>query len=100
MDTSSVRKVLTKLQAKNLIESMGGKIFTVSFIKRTTGEVRLMNCRMGVSKHVKGGPRAYDPSAHNLIWVYDLQRAGYRSIALEGLQTVTADGCVYEVKDE
>ena len=32
-----------------------GRVFGVRFIKRTTGEVRDMNCRGGVRKHLRGG---------------------------------------------
>jgi len=63
----------------------GGKFFSVRFIKRTTGEPRHMNCRLGVQKHLKGGDKPYDDREHRLVTVYDLQAKGYRSIPLENL---------------
>lgn len=62
-----------------------GKIFTVRFTKRSTGEDRVMNCRLGVKKHLKGGSKAYDDREHRLITVYDLKSEGYRCIPLEGV---------------
>lgn len=54
----------------------GGKIFTVKFLKKD-GSERVMNCRLGVVKHLKGGEKTLTP---NYICVYDMQAQGYRSI--------------------
>lgn len=61
----------------------GGKIMTVKFVKRTTGEVRVMNCRLGVKVHLKGGVQAYDPKTKNLLTVFDMQKGAYRNINLD-----------------
>ena len=45
-----------------------GKIFTVTFIKKDLS-TRIMNCRLGVTKHLKGGTLKYDPTEKNLICV-------------------------------
>ena len=63
----------------------GGKFFSVRFIKRTTGEPRFMNCRLGVKKHLKGGDKPYSDREHKLVTVYDLKAEGYRSIPLESV---------------
>lgn len=70
-------------------------IFTVEFVKRTTGEFRTMNCRKGVTKHLAGGHAAYNPAHHNLLWVYSLDAKGYRSIAIEGIVSLKMDGVTY-----
>lgn len=62
-----------------------GKFFTVKFTKRSTGEVRVMNCRLNVTKHLKGGEKAYDDTVHRLLTVYDIKAQGYRCIPLESL---------------
>lgn len=69
-----------------------GKIFTVKFIKRTTGELRTMNCRTGVKKHLKGGEKKFKDSNKNLLTVYDLQKKGYRSIPVESIQEIVVEG--------
>lgn len=51
-----------------------GRIFTVDFVKRTDNSLRTMSCRRGVSKGVKGVGQAYDPKAHALLTVYDMQK--------------------------
>lgn len=76
-----------------------GHIFTVRFVKRSTGEVRVMNCRKGVRKYLKGGPMAYNPDDKGLLWVFDVQHSAYRSIAIEGILSLTMDGVTYTPKD-
>lgn len=62
------------------ILSSNGKIFSVEFIKKD-GTKRLMNCRLGVTKHLKGGASTLDPN--QFITVYDLQSQGYRAINVD-----------------
>jgi hypothetical protein len=81
-----------------------GKIFTVRFIKRTTGEVRVMTCRREVAKYVKGvePDRAETDKEIGCMTVYDMQVASklaveerskaYRRIPLENVQAVRLDG--------
>ena len=54
-----------------------GKIFTVTFTKKD-GTTRVMNCRLGVTKHLKGGESTLNPNQY--ITVYDMQNKGYRAI--------------------
>ena len=83
---------LNKLRERNASE-----VFTVSFIKRSTGELRVMNCRFGVKKHLQGGELAYNPKEKNLLMVFDMQAKGYRSISLEGVESATINKVSYEV---
>ena len=69
-----------------------GKIFSVKFIKRTTGELRRMTCRIGVKKHLKGGDKAYSAAQKRLLTVFDMDAKSYRSIPLEGIQSVSVGG--------
>lgn len=50
---------------------------TVTFLKKD-GTVRKMNCRMGVTKHLKGGESTLNPDQY--VTVYDMQKAAYRAI--------------------
>lgn len=54
----------------------GGKFFTVGFVKKD-GTKRVMNGRLGVTKHLAGGVKTLTP---NYICVYDTVSKGYRSI--------------------
>ena len=95
-------KRITAAEASKLVEDyQGSQFFTVTFVKRTNGETRVMNCRKNVKKYLKGGDRAYDPKAKRLVFVYDVQikdRArAYRSIALEGIKRISMAGQEYVV---
>lgn len=63
----------------------GGKIVTVTFIKKD-GSIRVMNCRLGVTKYLKGGTSTLDPE--KFITVYDLQSKGYRAIAKDQILAI------------
>jgi hypothetical protein len=84
-------------QAEDMIRSSGGQIFGVTFIKRTDGSERQMTCRLGVHSYLKGGDPAYDARSHGLVTVFDMQKAGYRSISLEGLIGLSINGNKYDV---
>jgi hypothetical protein len=62
-----------------------GKIVSVTFIKKD-GTIRVMNCRLGVTKHLKGGESTLDPTKY--ITVYDLQSKGYRAIAKDQILAI------------
>ena len=71
-----------------LAAGAGGKFFTVKFIKRSNKALRVMNCRLGVKKHLRGGEKSYSDDEKQLVTVYDVQAEGYRAIPLEGLLEV------------
>lgn len=50
---------------------------TVTFVKKN-GELRTMNCRIGVTKHLKGGVSRLDTDQY--VTVYDMKSEGYRAI--------------------
>ena len=77
----------------NLLMKAGenGKFFTAKFLKRSNGAERTMNCRLNVTKHLRGGPAAYNPAEHNLLTVYDVKAQGYRCIPLESLFEVNGN---------
>ena len=73
-----------------------GSLFSVTFVKRTTGETREMLCRTGVKVHLKGGVKKFDDKEKQLLTVYDVQKNGYRSIPLDAIIRVKIHGRVYE----
>ncbi len=74
-----------------------GKIFTVRFYKRTTGEFRVMNCRGRVLKGLTGGELKFDPESKGLITVFDMQAGQYRMINCDTIQEVTVGGVTFSV---
>ncbi len=77
------------LNKQDIINRVGDKFFTVDFVKKN-GEKRTMNCRLGVTKHLRGGNST---TAHydNLLTVYDMKIHGYRTVNIETLQRITVD---------
>jgi len=70
-------------QKLDILQGTNGKVFTVMFIKKN-GDERIMNCRLGVTKHLKGG---VDTKAHidHMVNVFDMQVKQYRTINVEKL---------------
>ena len=79
--------VTTQEIVRKILES-NGHIFTVDFTKRLTGELRTMNARLGVKKHLSGGKLPYDPKENGVITCFDLQKNGYRNISIEGIRRI------------
>ena len=67
---------ISKSNALGKIKSSRGKIFTAITTKRTNGERRVLNCRLGVTKYVTGEGLKFDPEKKNLITVFDMQKLG------------------------
>jgi hypothetical protein len=76
----------------------GGKIFRVTFTKRTTGERRVMVARLNVKKHLKGGQQSYVPKDHDLVTCFDMERMGYRTIPLDSVEELRARNRVHRWK--
>lgn len=87
------RSEVNKLIPKN------GRFFTVTFTKRTTGDLRTMNCRLGVKQHLKGGTKSFKDDDKNLLTVWDNTKHAYRSIPLENLIELRSGGKVYHIVD-
>ena len=72
---NAINVAQSRALAKKLEQSSG--FVTVTFVKKD-GSVRKMNCRMGVSKYLKGGESTLD--ANQYVTVYDMTKAAYRAI--------------------
>lgn len=72
-----------------------GHIFSILFTKKD-GTKRKMVCRLGVTKHLRGGD---DSTAHidKYINVYDLQKEGYRKVNAETLEELHYDGKIVKL---
>lgn len=89
---------MTKEELANVVRmDEGTQIFTVEFIKRTTGELRVMNCRKKVNIGVKGIGHSFIPAEKNLVCVWDMQKEDYRFINLDDVLRVKIHGKEYVV---
>lgn len=87
-----------------LIQATRGTFFTVAFIKRTTGDERVMRATLNYTSELVGGEAKYDARAKNLVVVRDLDatREGVpaiRSINLDAVLWLNANGKRYEVSE-
>ncbi len=92
-DTDPVAMDFTRDNVIELVKT--GLIFGCQFTKRTTGELRSMQARVSVKKHLKGCTAAYSAKDKNLLFVYDMANCGYRSIPIENIQSMTVRGTTY-----
>lgn len=69
------------MTTKEKIQSMGGKFFSVEFIKRD-GKTRVMLCRVGVTKYLKGGKRTV---GNDVQVVFDMHKMQYRSFRYDSV---------------
>ncbi len=73
-------KLYTEALVTPIIKNMvGQKIFKAKFVKKN-GEVREMNCKLGVKKHLKHGINVNNRDRY--LTVYDMKSEGYRNINL------------------
>ena len=79
------------------IEESEGKIFSVVFKKRTTGEWRKLIGRLGVHKNINGTGLKYDPASKQLMTVYDMQNQGWRMINKESITALQTKGESYVI---
>jgi hypothetical protein len=78
------------MNKEKIIELVGNKFFTISFIKKD-GTLRKMNARLGVIKHLKGGKKSYNPDDFNYLTVFDLGKKQYRTVNLNTVKEVKAN---------
>lgn len=84
---------------RQLRDMVGSRIFTVCFIKRTNGERRVMNCSVNYQSLTKGGELAYSPEEKNLLIVRDLKKNAIRSISIDSIEWIHANGTTYSLYD-
>ena len=82
----------------NLLKGNNNLIFSVVFLKKS-GELRTMNCMLGVKKYLKGGKLTYNPKERNNLIVFDMQKKDYRTVNLDTLMTINMKGEDYYVTD-
>jgi hypothetical protein len=90
---------ITRTEAAKLIRDYdSSKIFSVTFVKRTNGEVRTLVGRKGVQKGVKGIGLAFDPLTKGLVGIFDMAKDAFRFINLETIISIRLEGNEYTIK--
>ena len=88
---------ISKLEAAQKIRDTKGRMFTVTFIKKSNGQKRVMNARLGVKAYLRGGVLPYDPNTKGLIPCYDVQKKDYTMINIQGITNLKTGGVEYNV---
>jgi len=84
------------MNTNEIKQLVGNKIFSAVFTKKN-GDLRKILCRLGVKKHLKGGEKKYDTESLNYLTVYSLDSKGYRTINLNTIKQLKANGKVYSL---
>lgn len=93
-----MEKIISEIEAKELIMSTKGSIFGVQFVKKDKS-LRDMTCRLGVKKHLKGGVNTC-AGYTQYVNVFEMTGAGevkYRNVNVKTLLTVKVAGQVFVV---
>ena len=92
-------KTIDKDTARQYIYKTNGKIFSAVFTKKN-GEKRVMVCRQGVAKYVKGVGLKFKPEERDLIGVFDMHKKAYRFINAKTLEQIKIKGIEYNIKQD
>ena len=82
------------MKLDQFILNSNGKFVTITFVKKD-GSERVLNGRLGVTKHLKGGVSTLNPTEY--ITIYDVQNGGYRAVNRSTIKRVKIDGITIEV---
>jgi hypothetical protein len=110
---SESNATLERAELRAFLQGLGNKFFSVTYIKRKTGEVATMTATNAYGKYLQGGKPAYDAEAKGLYVLLSTKATaigkakveagetdkvqGIRSVGLEGVITVKCDGTLYTV---
>ena len=89
--------LIGKTKAAELINDSKGRFFTATFRKKN-GESRVINCRRGVTKGVKGTGKAINTDVLGMITVYAVQEKGYKKLNLQTLTNLRINKCEYRIR--
>tara|TARA_R100000152_G_C6741283_1_gene165058 strand:+ start:52 stop:354 length:303 start_codon:yes stop_codon:yes gene_type:complete len=98
LEKSKVPILIHRTKLESFIRSSNGKIFSCLFLKKD-GTFRAMNCRLGVTKGIKGTGKPIHNSTNSYMTVYDMMKKNYRVINLDTLELLEMGGKLYHVKD-
>jgi hypothetical protein len=89
-----------RLKRSNIRRWLGatrGRVFSVTFIRRSDGLERTILGRVGVFKGTKGRPMPYRPGQCKLMVVYDMNARQHKTIPVDGIEAVRFGGKRYRV---
>jgi hypothetical protein len=104
---------IERAELRAFLQGLGNKFFSITYVKRTTGETATMVATNRYGKFLVGGKPAYDAEAKGLYTLLSTKAVaigkakveageterieGIRSVGLEGVITVKCDGTLYTI---
>jgi hypothetical protein len=85
-------KTMDSKELASIVAASNGRFVSVTFIKKD-GTERAMLCRLGVTKHLKGGESKLN--ADQYLTVFDVQKEAYRAINKDTILSVKLAGNTY-----
>jgi hypothetical protein len=85
-------KTMDSKELASIVAESNGRFVSVVFVKKD-GTERSMLCRLGVTKHLKGGESKLN--ADQYLTVFDVQKEAYRAINKETILSVKLAGTTY-----
>jgi hypothetical protein len=76
----------------SIVAASNGRFVSVTF-QKADGTLRVMLCRLGVTKHLKGGESKLN--ADQYLTVFDVQKEAYRAINRDTIVSVKLAGTTY-----
>lgn len=89
-----------RLRRRNIyrwLMATNGRVFSVTFIKRSTGKEKTIRARVGVKTGRNGSGMRYNTRNKKLIVVFDMKKRTYKCIPIDGIEAVSCRGRRYRV---
>ncbi len=89
-----------RLRRRNIyrwLMATNGRVFSVTFIKRSTGKDKTIRARLGVKTKINGKGMRYNTHGRKIILVFDINMRKYKCIPIEGIEAVSYRGRPYRV---
>ncbi len=89
-----------RLERRNIRQwliATAGRVFAVTFIRRSDGQEKTICARIGVRVNQKAKMLRYNPRGKKLVLVFDMAEQKYKSIPIEGIEAITYRGKHYRV---
>ena len=74
-----------------------GRLFSITFRKKSDGTIRRITGRLGVNRHLKNGGEHTGLGRDGILTVYDVHGRSYKSIHFDTMLSVRAGGQSYVV---
>lgn len=84
-------KVIKRDEVHNFLRNLNGKIFSVEFIKRSDGSLRVMRATTNYQSRLVGGVMTYNPTEKQLIPVLDLDAVAKNDPKDKGIRSIPTD---------